>query len=479
MAVVAEWDALQARIAGDVVLPGSPDYELLRRPAMARFAHLRPRAVVRCASPRDVSEAVSLARRRGLPTAVRSGGHCFAGRSSTEGILIDVTPMRSVSLSGEVATIGAGARLGDVYDALAPHGVTIAAGCGPSVGIAGLALGGGLGILGRKHGLTSDGLVGAEVVLADGRVVECDERRHGDLFWALRGAGGGRFGVVTSLRLRTLPAPSTTTFHLVWPEARAVAVVGAWQAWAPRAPDEIAASLLATAGPQPERPPVVHLFGAMVGSEAQTAQLLGELVARAGEEPASASLGHMSHREAKRHLAENGPGDDGGEPVHGWHAFSRSEFLRQPLPAETIAALLETLRTSRGSSHARELDFTPWGGAYNRVRPDATAFVHRRELFLLKHAVVVDPHAPADEAQRARDWLARSWALVHPWGSGGVYPNFPDPDLEEWDSAYHGTNRDRLLGVKAKYDPDRFFGGEHAGAPAPGHTMNPLPRGWP
>jgi FAD/FMN-containing dehydrogenase len=140
------WHALQDALAGEVVLPGSPGYESVSKPAIARFHDARPRAVVRCETPEDVSETILFARRSGLETSARSGGHCFAGHSSTEGIVIDVRPMRSLSVSGTVATVGAGARLGEVYDALDVHGLTLPAGCGPSVGISGLALGGGLGI---------------------------------------------------------------------------------------------------------------------------------------------------------------------------------------------------------------------------------------------------------------------------------------------------------------------------------------------
>src|SRR5919197_336425 len=125
----------------------------MRKPVMARLEHLRPAAVVRCATPADVAATLAVARGLRLPTAIRSGGHSVAGRSSTDGVILDVTPMRSVAVAGEVATVGAGVRLGDLYDALATHGLTIPAGCGPSVGIAGLTLGGGLGILGRDHGL--------------------------------------------------------------------------------------------------------------------------------------------------------------------------------------------------------------------------------------------------------------------------------------------------------------------------------------
>ena len=186
-------------------------------------------------------------------------------------MVIDVGPLDDVSVSDGVATIGAGARLGAVYDALLEHGVTIPAGCGPEVGIAGLTLGGGLGIMGRRHGLTSDSLVGATVAL-DGRLVECDEQREPDLFWALRGAGGGRFGIVTSFTFRTVPAPEATAFDLRFTDA--AALVEAWQAWAPDAPDELAASLLISAGPDPAEPPVIKVFGAMLGSRAETEALL-------------------------------------------------------------------------------------------------------------------------------------------------------------------------------------------------------------
>jgi FAD/FMN-containing dehydrogenase len=448
-----DWGALQGAIAGEVVLPGSPAYEVARKPAIARFHQVRPQAVVRCVTPADVAETISLAGRAGLRVAARSGGHCFAGHSSTGGVVIDVTPMRSVSVSDGVTMVGAGARLGELYDALAVEGRTVAAGCGPAVGIAGLTLGGGLGILGRTHGLTCDQLQAAQVVLADGRVVDCDDHHDQELLWALRGAGGGNFGVVTRLVLATVPAPAATSFHLVWPYASAAAVIGVWQAWAPDGPDALAASLLLTATGDPDRPPVVNLFGAMLGTESDTAGLLEELVARVGTDPASATRRHASWRETKRHLAEHGPGEDRPDG----HMFSKSEFFARPLPADAVAGLVAHLQQGRRPGQSRELDFTPWGGAYNRLRGDATAFVHRDARFLLKHAVVIDPDTADTEREAARAWLSRSWALLHRWGSAGAYQNFPDPDLQDWAHAYYGTNLRRLLRVKARYDPGNFF----------------------
>jgi len=162
----------------------------------------------------------------------------------------------------------------------------------------------------------------------------------------------------------------------------------------------------------------------------------------------------MPYRPAKRHFAEHGPGD---EPAPNGHAFAKSEFFRRLLPAETVAALIGNLATGRTPGRLRVLDFTPWGGAYNRVPAGATAFAHRAERFLLKHDVVIDPDATPGQHRAARDWLARSWGLTHPWGSGRVYPNFPDPELDDWLTAYHAANSDRLTRIKATYDPDGAF----------------------
>jgi FAD/FMN-containing dehydrogenase len=408
---------------------------------MVRFASVRPAAVVLCSSTEDVAETLAFARAASAPIAVRSGGHSVAGRSSTEGIVIDVTPMSSVSVADGVATVGAGARLGRAYDALDEHGLTIPAGCGPSVGIAGLTLGGGIGILGRSHGLTCDSLLRAEVVLADGRRVDCDADHHEELFWALRGAGGGRFGVVTAFDFTTLPAPATTVFHLTWPFTEARALVAAWPDWAPHGPDPLDATLRLTA-----EPPLVELVGTWIGAEADAANVLDDLVARVGAEPASATLRHSGYRDAKRYLDALGAAAESGS-----HLFTRSEYFRRPLPADAIAALVDHLPQGLGPGESREVTFLPWGGAYNRVPSDATAFAHRDALFLVQHLLLARPPVPA----AARDWLTRSWSIVHPYGSGGVYPNFPDPDVD--DRAYHGANYERVQRVKAKYDPANVF----------------------
>ena len=290
---VADISELQAAIEGEVLTPGTAGYDDARRPAMARFADVRPQAVVRCASPADVAAALAFARRAQLPVVPRSGGHCFAGRSTTEGVVIDVRPMAGVEIGAGVAVAGAGARLGEVLDALDAHGVCLATGCGPEVGIAGLALGGGIGILGRLHGLTSDSLRAARVVLADGRITDCDEKREPDLLWALQGGGLRHAGVVTSLRFATLPARDGDRLSRdVAGRARRGALIEAWQAWAPAPRTSSPPRCSSRSHPRPARPAVVTVFGAMTGSEAATAAQLGDLAARARAEPATSVLAH-------------------------------------------------------------------------------------------------------------------------------------------------------------------------------------------
>lgn len=427
---------LRAVLEGELLTPTTPGYDAARRPALARYEDVRPRAVVRCASEQDIARTIAFARNTGAHVVPRSGGHCFAGRSSTTGLVLDLGRLdgSTVDASGR-AVIGAGARLAQVYDALHHHGRTIPAGCGSTVGIGGLALGGGLGLIGRRHGLTSDALIGARVVLADGRVVECDDDREPELFWALRGAGGGQFGVVSSLVFATVAEPVATRFELCWPSAAAAEVVAAWQDWAPGAPDDITANLTVSA--DPGGPLRVVVFGAALRDAAATSVLLDKLVRTAGSLPRTDLRDGLAVRDLKRSF------DARGE--HDLHMTHRSEFFAQPLPTGAIGTLLDELMSGSPHGH-RELSFTAMGGAYNRIAPDATAFVHRRERFLLDHAAIGDPW-----------WIDRSWGLAHTHASGRVYPNFPDPRLGDPATAYHGDNRSRLAAAKRAHDPDRLF----------------------
>jgi FAD/FMN-containing dehydrogenase len=430
---------LGEELDGELFVPGSPDYETVRRPANPEYRDVHPRLVIRCGSVADVALGIGYARDTGIPIVPRGGGHCFAGRSSTDGIVLDLAVLDSISMTDDgLATIGAGARLGRVYAALHLHGRTIPAGCGATVGIAGLTLGGGIGLLGRKHGLTCDRLVGARVVLADGRIVDCDANREPELFWALRGAGGGQFGVVTSLIFDTVPEPMTTRFELRWSPASVEEMVAAWQHWAPATPDEVTANLTVIA--EPGEPPQAILFGASLLEEALTRELLQEFCSIAGASPEVDVRSGLAYYHLKNSFEDLDPRE---EPVSGLRI--RSEFFARPMQPSTIDALLSTLIDGEATGR-RQLTFTALGGAYNRVPDTATAFVHRRELFILEHI-----------AEAPSAWVDQSWEVAHVDGSRGVYPNFPDPQLDDCATAYHAGNYPRLAAAKKAYDPDRLF----------------------
>lgn len=419
---------------GEVFSPDSPGYEAIRRPANPAYGDVRPRLVVRCRSVPDVVAALAYARTTGDSVVPRVGGHCFAGRSSTDGIVLDLSGLADISVAADgVATIGAGARLEQVYAELHAYDRTLPAGCGATVGIAGLTLGGGIGLLGRKYGLTCDRLVGAQVVLADGSVVDCDDDREPELFWALRGAGGGQFGVVTVLRYATVPEPMTTRIDARWSGPVVEDLVAAWQSWAPDAPDDLTANLSLVS--EPGTPTQATVFGASLLAEDPTARLLRELIDQVGAAPAIELRTGLPYHQLKDTFA-----DPRGLPDKAVRI--RSEFFSQSL---TDSSLLTKLGEPREAGR-RELSFTAMGGAYNRVAVDATAFAHRGQRFLLEHV-----------AEAPSPWVDESWAIAHPDGSGHVYPNFPDLALDDPAAAYHASNHHRLTAVKKTYDPHRFF----------------------
>ncbi|MBN9742548.1 FAD-binding oxidoreductase [Amycolatopsis sp. A1MSW2902] len=381
------------------------------------------RDVLRCHSVADVVQALDYAAATGQRVVPRGGGHCFVDRCPADGIVADLSEMDRIAVDDSgIATIGAGARLGPVYAALHEHGRTIPAGCGDTVGIAGLTLGGGIGLLGRQYGLTCDRLVGAQVVLADRSVVECSEHRETDLFWALRGAGGGQFGIVTELRFATVPEPSVCRIEGNWADGN---LVQAWQDWAPDAPDGLTVNLAVQAGR-------VTLFGISTLPPAETEGLLREFTARAGVLYAIDIRLDVPYSMVK-------PTFSVVDPAPETRRF-RSEFFARTMSERTAGELL------RGIGGNRRLAFTAMGGAYNRVAEEDIAFAHRGERYLLEQAG--DPGDP---------WVDEAWTVAHAEGSGRVYPNFPDLALDEPSRAYHAGNRARLAEVKKNVDPQRLF----------------------
>jgi hypothetical protein len=468
----ADWSALGGRLDGDLVRPGDSGFAadaLLYNPV---FDGLTPQAVSYCASDADVAATIAFCRDHSLPFSVRAGGHSYAAYSSSTGVILDVTRMSAISFGpGATATVGAGARLIDVYAACAGAGVAIPGGSCPTVGIAGLALGGGVGVIGRKFGLCCDNVLSAQVVTADGSVVTADASTNSDLYWALRGAGAGNFGVVTSFVFRTSPVPSQLgLFTLVYEWADAPAVVAAWQQFAPAAPDELWSNLLLLASQSTPSGygPVARVTGVYVGSQSALESTLQPFLGAVGAQPFHQFFGSAGYMDTM--LVEAGCD---GDTVPECHLPSenpagiltrapfaaRSDYLASPFSSagiNTLLAAVEARQTSPVlSGGGVALDAS--GGAINRVAADATAFVHRDDLATIQYSANWGAGAGSSLVQANQSWLASTWQSMRPYVSGQAYQNYIDPNLAGWQQAYYGANFERLTQVKAKWDPQDVF----------------------
>ena len=241
---------------GDVIAAGSARYGSARLLWDTRFDRLKPRAIAYCANSADVERIVRWARSERIHVVPRSGGHSYAGYSSGNGVVVaDVSRLDNVKVSGARATVGAGAKLIGVYSALSKHGVTVPGGSCPSVGIAGLALGGGIGYSSRRFGTTADNVTRLQIVTADGELRVGDASHNADLFWACRGGGGGNFGIATEFTFATHPVSTVSTYSIEWPWAQAAPALAAWQQFAPHAPDTLFSVLdLIASDPSVRRP---------------------------------------------------------------------------------------------------------------------------------------------------------------------------------------------------------------------------------
>jgi len=433
--------------------PGDPGYQHSRKLFIGRLTEVLPTAILECESESDVVTALGQA--RGGPFAIRGGGHSFAEHSTSDGLVLDLTGLNRIDVRSDTVVVGAGVRIGTLTDTLAPLGLVVPVGWSRSVGVVGAVLGGGYGVLGRYYGLAADHLVSARVLLADGQTVRASKDENPDLFWALRGAGGGNFGVVLSMELRTRPSVALTTVQATWPYERVVDVVAAWQHLAPFASREVNLQLTLHASDFPDEDPAVALFGVVVGPPADAHTALAAYADRAGR-PSSTSYTGLSTVNAARHYDYRG--DTAGRLPAGERPalrLARSEFFAGPMPRPVLADLTEHLTKDRAFGVHRDLELIPWGAGLSA--PAGGAFAHRSARFLLKHTVQTGSQASDDIRATAANWVTSSWSLTHAVGSGGGYPNYPDLSLNNWPRAYYGMNLPRLLDIKKTYDPDSVF----------------------
>jgi FAD/FMN-containing dehydrogenase len=441
--------AVSALFAGDLITPRDRRYERARTTWNAGIERF-PAVVARCVDPHDVAVAIRAARELELPLAVRGGGHSAAGHSSCDGgIVIDLSPLKQVSVDPErrIVRAGAGLLLGELDRETQRFGLAVPAGTVSHTGVAGLTLGGGLGWLMRRYGLTVDNLLGAEVVTADGRILDVSEQEHPDLLWALRG-GGGNFGVVTSFTFQAHPVgPIVTGGMLAFPIERTHEVLSASRALVAEAPDELTVfGVLITAPPHEPFPPqlqgrpVVIVALCHVGGEQAAAADVAPLRALG---PALDLVGPMPFMALQAMI------DDTAPPGRGNH----SGGLQLPdLSEQVVSVLVE--RFAQATSPFAHVILPSLGGAVARVPADATAFPHRAAPYM---AWIVTEWL-LEDAERASDhraWVRATRDALSGLGSG-VYVNALSDDPQLIGQAY-GVNLPRLRELKRRFDPDNVF----------------------
>jgi FAD/FMN-containing dehydrogenase len=445
------WRELASSLDGRMLYPGEAGFNATALPWNLAYAEQQPQAIAIVESAFDVQRCVVWAREQGMRSVARSGGHSYAGYSTTPGLLIDMSRMNKITDHGDgSATVGAGAPLGDVDTQLTAKGVILPAGRCASVGVAGLALGGGFGFNSRKFGLTSDNMLASEMVTADGEMHQIDESSEADLLWALRGGGGGNFGINTSFRFRVYSVPSVSVYQLSFSMDDAVAAISSLQQMSLGGPDELSLHVAigtddvgATAGATNQS---LAVIGQYIGPVDELNDLLAPVLAAA--EPTSSIIEELSLAAGTAFLGEQGRPD----------AFlTKSAFLPVGLSDGSIVDLVDMI--GRFPVEARDgcLVLFGYGGVVNDVAPDATAYANRSAGFMVEGNASWHPGDPPSVVAATRAWMQELWHVLAPDFDGTAYQNFIDPTLEDWQRAYYGDNLERLIDVKSQVDPENYF----------------------
>lgn len=447
------WDQLEARLAGDLVLPSDAGYAEAKLTEVGNFDSISPKGIAYCANSGDVALCVKFAQDNGLAAAVRSGGHSYGGYSTGSGLVIDVSRLNQVTAAAGSVTIGPGARGNRILDTLSPLGLQVSEGGCPTVAAGGFLQGGGAGYLTPSVGMACDSVTKAQVVLASGRVVTASAHENPDLFWALRGGGGGNFGVVTAFTVKPQSFGPMPVTLLSFPYERAVEVLTGFSQWMVGAPNTIGGGCYVI---QPD-----------AGSGAGT--MINAVLASRGTQDALA-------REVTRLLSATGPVVGRQDTMQtyqelmNWtfsqtgtqrpvYALERSRLISRPPSAAGWDAVLSAFDSRPQAGQVRQLDLHIFGGVANSVGRSATAYVHRDSIGSIDYRTrILDPAmATGGSKTVARTWVDAGFAAVNPHSNGETYHNYMDPALTDWQKSYYAENYSLLRLLKVKYDLYRFF----------------------
>jgi FAD/FMN-containing dehydrogenase len=439
-----------ANLTGRVVRPSDADYTTASTGWNQLFTHY-PLVIVFAQETQDVVNALTWARQNDVQIRVRSGRHSLEGWSNVDnGIVIDVSELKSTQIdaASSTAKVGAGLNQLEAVTALGNQGLAAPTGTEGSVGLVGATLGGGFGLLTRSLGMACDNLLAAEVVVASGadgaKAINVDENNNSDLLWALRGAGNGNFGIVTSLTYKVHPLPQVAYVTATWRGLNDLqGVFDAWQRSAPSTDNRLTSQLEI-------HPDTILLFGVLSsGSEAEANQLLAPIL--------SVGKPDVSTKTAK--WADTYAGFQTPQPeLANWKFFS--QFITDPFPAEAISIVGSFM--SKAPSPDSNYFTNAFGGAVRGSEPaGGSAFAHRGSLFYAESGAGWGTRGglPAQGdpiTAKAQAWFAEFNQALRPYASG-AYVNVPNVAMADWPTAYWGSNVDRLRTIKSKYDPDNVF----------------------
>lgn len=456
--------AMGRDLEGRLLFPDDEAYAFAAWPNNARWAHIRPQAIAVCANEHDVQRCIAWARDTGQAFVIRSGGHSYAGFSTTPGLLIDVKEMNQVQpdLRQGTVTVQGGANNQDMAIALRSHGVAVPAGRCATVGVAGLVLGGGWGFSASRSGLTCDSLLATQVVLASGEAVQASAASHPDLFWAMQGGGGGNFGVNTLFTFKLHQVQGVTAFHIEWPPQKQIEVLTALQMLQLNHARQISTRTKARplqAGAFPARDQIrVETLGMFWGNKRELLDALAPVYAIL--KPSVTEINEMDFWSARDYLLTDDP--------FGLYDL-RSSYVERILSEDALDTMLSWMSRWPGGSVAQEnlgILFA-MGGAVNDIAVDASAYCHRNAQFIFEMEAQWGPiDAPALIA-RQKHWLAEYFEAMQRFVLPQSYQNFMNRDLPNWASAYYGANLPRLSRIKQTYDPHNLFRFEQSIPPTP------------
>jgi FAD/FMN-containing dehydrogenase len=447
---------LERALRGRLILPCDPDYHA-RRLTWNRRLESHPLAIVEVADERDVASAIAWAQLEGVPLVPRSGGHSYVGASGGNGLVLDLRRLDTIEFdrTSGLVVVGTGSTLGSIYRALhCEHGLSIPSGTCPGVGIGGITQGGGWGWASREFGLTCDRLVGARVVLANGSILDTDSPGGSDLLWALRGGGGGAFGIATEFRFEPIPSVARSIASVRYRWADFEAGLLAWQ-------ENLLSALpwwitpVASLSTDPNGDEPIFRVSLSIPGPPEFARILVEQWVPPGVDPLSVSA---NVQEPPSCWSSIGSGASFGK--------QKSAMPREPIAPPALAIARRWFEERRRddaipSQERASLVLDGYGGRIASVATETTAFAHRSAIASLQFITSWQSTTPPETVTAHLDWIRGFHSEIRPWLGRGCYVNYADEDLEDWPWAYWDSNLPRLQQLKREFDPEGFFSGLH------------------